>query len=226
MLNLQNTFNENLNKDWLNADWKWDYALMQEYSEAFAYIPWKWWKHETIDKNQLIMELVDIFHFGMSHDISKYHINTSEPLIDIIDSISDNYSLAFNNSFHPSYDEYHNNNGSLSFEDWQNDFIKQSIKYSINDITLELDPFFNIDEFVNIWSILGLTIDDLYKKYIGKNVLNIFRQNHGYKSGEYIKIWNGLEDNEHLTNIIHSLNCDEHLYHNVYSQLEELYNSL
>ncbi|MFA6630524.1 MAG: dUTPase, partial [Sulfuricurvum sp.] len=35
----------------------------------------------------------------------------------------------------------------------------------------------------------------LYRLYVGKNILNQFRQDHGYKEGHYIKIWNGLEDN-------------------------------
>ena len=43
---------------------------------------------------------------------------------------------------------------------------------------------------------------ELFKQYIGKNVLNIFRQDHGYKDGTYIKIWDGCEDNEHLIKIL------------------------
>jgi hypothetical protein len=35
----------------------------------------------------------------------------------------------------------------------------------------------------------------LYRLYVGKNILNQFRQDHGYKEGSYIKIWNGVEDN-------------------------------
>jgi len=31
-----------------------------------------------------------------------------------------------------------------------------------------------------------------------KNVLNTFRQNHGYKEGRYNKMWAGKEDNLHL----------------------------
>jgi hypothetical protein len=30
---------------------------------------------------------------------------------------------------------------------------------------------------------------------MGKNILNQFRQDHGYKEGIYIKVWNGEEDN-------------------------------
>ncbi len=38
--------------------------------------------------------------------------------------------------------------------------------------------------------------------YIGKNVLNRFRQSHGYKDGSYQKQWHGREDNEHLIEVL------------------------
>jgi len=48
----------------------------------------------------------------------------------------------------------------------------------------------------------GLNLDALYKLYVGKNILNQFRQDHGYKEGTYIKIWNGEEDNVTMQNIL------------------------
>ncbi len=50
----------------------------------------------------------------------------------------------------------------------------------------------------------GLNLDALYAIYVGKNVLNKFRQNHGYKDGSYKKTWNGVEDNEVLNEILKS----------------------
>ena len=50
-----------------------------------------------------------------------------------------------------------------------------------------------------------LEFDELYRTYVGKNVLNFFRQDHGYKEGHYQKIWNGKEDNEHLSAILTSI---------------------
>jgi hypothetical protein len=47
--------------------------------------------------------------------------------------------------------------------------------------------------------------DDLYRSYVAKNVLNMFRQDHGYKRGDYIKVWDGQEDNEVLAELITSL---------------------
>jgi len=42
---------------------------------------------------------------------------------------------------------------------------------------------------------------------VGKNVLNFFRQDHGYQDGTYIKEWQGREDNEHLSELLESLDA-------------------
>jgi hypothetical protein len=52
---------------------------------------------------------------------------------------------------------------------------------------------------------LPMTLEELFDLYIGKNVLNRFRQNHGYKTGEYRKLWGGREDNEHLIDLLSEL---------------------
>jgi hypothetical protein len=48
----------------------------------------------------------------------------------------------------------------------------------------------------------GLNLDSLYQLYIGKNILNQFRQDHGYKDGSYVKVWNGKEDNVVMQNLL------------------------
>jgi hypothetical protein len=55
---------------------------------------------------------------------------------------------------------------------------------------------------------IGMNIDDLYRGYVGKNTLNFFRQDHGYKDGSYIKVWNGKEDNEHLVDVVKNLDTE------------------
>jgi hypothetical protein len=62
--------------------------------------------------------------------------------------------------------------------------------------------------------------NDLFKQYVGKNVLNVFRQDHGYKAGTYIKIWDGREDNEHLVEVLEIADLDSA------SVRDELYSAL
>ena len=57
---------------------------------------------------------------------------------------------------------------------------------------------FSVVAFHDLMVAADMSFDELYVGYIGKNVLNFFRQDHGYKDGTYIKVWNGKEDNEHL----------------------------
>jgi hypothetical protein len=52
---------------------------------------------------------------------------------------------------------------------------------------------------------MDMTWDQVYVQYVSKNVLNIFRQEHGYKDGSYVKEWFGQEDNVHLVEIAASL---------------------
>ena len=66
----------------------------------------------------------------------------------------------------------------------------------------------NIDElvisFLTMSSKLNLKLPELYELYIGKNILNKFRQDHGYKTGSYIKEWQGKEDNVIMQEILAS----------------------
>jgi hypothetical protein len=59
----------------------------------------------------------------------------------------------------------------------------------------DLDLEALISEFFDLVVMSGLNLDTLYRLYVGKNILNQFRQDHGYKDGSYIKIWDGEEDN-------------------------------
>ena len=52
-----------------------------------------------------------------------------------------------------------------------------------------------------------MDVAELFELYVGKNVLNDFRQDHGYKTGDYRKLWQGREDNEHLIEALAELDC-------------------
>ena len=72
-----------------------------------------------------------------------------------------------------------------------------------------------------------LSFESLYQHYVGKNVLNLFRQDNGYKDGSYKKLWQGREDNEHLMDIINSSDCTaEDFADQVYQSLSARYREL
>ncbi len=69
-----------------------------------------------------------------------------------------------------------------------------------------------------------LDFDALYRRYVGKNVLNFFRQDHGYKDGSYIKIWDGEEDNVHLMAVLKELDASAGDFADqVYQALQQRY---
>jgi len=71
---------------------------------------------------------------------------------------------------------------------------------------------------------MDMSFDELYQIYVGKNVLNMFRQDNGYKEGTYNKVWNGREDNEYLADIMKELNGDSQTFQDdVYAALSQNY---
>ena len=72
--------------------------------------------------------------------------------------------------------------------------------------------------------LIEMDFDQLYRSYVGKNVLNFFRQDHGYKEGSYIKVWHGREDNEHLAELLPSLDISSASFRDdVYQGLQTRY---
>jgi len=64
---------------------------------------------------------------------------------------------------------------------------------------------FALNIFYNLCEAASLTPELLFRIYCGKNMLNNFRQKHGYKEGTYIKQWDGAEDNDYMLAIVKTL---------------------
>ena len=74
---------------------------------------------------------------------------------------------------------------------------------------------------------IKMDFETLYVGYVGKNVLNFFRQDHGYQDGSYNKQWRGIEDNEHLVEIVRSMDVSSDGFaKDLYSNMEERYQQL
>lgn len=183
MVNLQNDMNLVIDNNWVNRGWDFLRAAALEGAEAVEHHGWKWWKAQNKNIEQLQMELVDIWHFILSHYIQKNKGDLDFTINEIC------VDLEFGTRF-------------ITFD---------SKEYDLNNLTT-LSKFdlliglfsskrIELGVFFSICNDLGLTHEELYRQYIQKNVLNIFRQNNGYKEGTYVKIWNGREDNEHLVEI-------------------------
>ena len=204
MLELQDGMNTKVDPDWVSANNDWHRAIQIEGVEAIEHHGWKWWKKQNLDIAQLRMELVDIWHFIMSAAIQKKNGNPALAKLDMLAEFNlHQKSVLFDNQYYLL--------GQLTLLDKLNLLVGLA---SAKRVNLAL--------FNSLLSDCGMSWMDLVKQYVGKNVLNIFRQDHGYKTGTYINIWNGREDNEHLTEILETIDFDTY---NVRSVLYESLNA-
>src|SRR5690625_5575447 len=83
------------------------------------------------------------------------------------------------------------------------------------DFRLDLEAFaaatladrqFHVGAFARLMAGVLMVLDSLYRGYVGENVLNFFRQDHGYQEGTYRKSWqDGRADDEHLVELVHKI---------------------
>ncbi len=200
MLNLQSKMNETVNAEWLKAGYPFLRAAAMEAAEAIDHMTWKWWKKQEPNVPQAQMEMIDIWHFYLSDMLILNDGNAEAAANRIL------YEASTKNYFNDCY----------SIDLTENDVVRH-LEYLMSDCAGVLRSV-SMPLFSRIIEQLGLSWDELFTVYIGKNVLNIFRQENGYKQGTYRKNWHdGREDNEHLTEILHSLPADIANYASVLS---------
>jgi dimeric dUTPase (all-alpha-NTP-PPase superfamily) len=198
MLELQDTMNSKVNADWRNAGYEWYRAIWMESSEMLEHYGWKWWKKQDADVMQVKLEVVDIVHFALSIRLVQ---GDGQDMT--LDDVAEGITADFENP----------NAG---------DDIKTGIELLAKETLINQGAHFSI--IAGIMNHLGMPFDELHEIYVGKNVLNMFRQDNGYKDGHYIKTWNGREDNEHLADILVQLDSDSTSFRNdIYTALKQAY---
>ncbi|MGJ8681738.1 dUTP diphosphatase [Paraglaciecola sp.] len=208
MLTLQDGMNKKVNPDWLNAGYAYLRAAMIESVEGIEHHGWKWWKAQQKDLPQLQMELVDIWHFALSHIIIGFDGDIAQSATTIAEELA-------------------SKRNQVTFDGKDYDFTQQDILDNLELMAgLCAAKRFDVPLFIKIVEQAEMNSDELYRQYVGKNVLNFFRQDHGYKDGTYIKIWNDREDNEHLVDVLNSLDINLADYSDqVYVGLKQRYPS-
>lgn len=187
MLSLQDGMNQKVNPDWLNAGYGYLRAAMIEAVEGIEHHGWKWWKAQQKDLPQLQMELIDIWHFALSAIIIDFKGDIEKTAATIAQQLASSRS-------------------SVNFDGKEYAFLDMHILDNLELMAgLCAAKRFDVPLFIKIVEQADMNSDELYRQYVGKNVLNFFRQDNGYKDGSYIKIWNGREDNEHLVEVLDSL---------------------
>ncbi len=196
MLDLQNSMNTKVHSDWRGQNFAWYRAIWVECAEMLDHYGWKWWKKQEPDVEQVTLELIDIWHFGLSILILK-DVDAETIEQQLKDSLS-------NGSGEPL----------SSFAETLEVFVEQTLS----------TKSFDVKGFAQLMNCVTLNFDQLYTSYVGKNVLNFFRQDNGYKTGAYQKNWQGREDNEHLVELAASLDATALDYKDqLYQALDQRY---
>jgi len=194
MLTMQDAMNSRVSDTWRDNGYEWYRAIWVECAEMLDHHGWKWWKHQEIDIAQVQLELVDIFHFGLS-----LRLMTG----DSVEKISAELAT-----------ELHQGTA-------EDDFKVALENLASHAVT---NKGFDAKALADCMSLMSMDLDELFRQYVGKNTLNFFRQDHGYKDGSYIKEWHGEEDNEVLAKLVTTLDTSaEDFQKNLYKALEEKY---
>jgi dimeric dUTPase (all-alpha-NTP-PPase superfamily) len=198
MLELQQQLNDATNgqgwEDGMTKNGKvidWKRCTYLECAELIESYPWKHWKNIDArpDYANIQIEAVDIWHFIMSQGLEEYKrgdLGSIETLANNINSLS-NFAT-FSGELKEHFKDYYE----------QISVVEELMRILFCGGSTEK----LMEAFINVAMQSVLNLDTLYTLYVGKNILNQFRQDHGYKEGSYIKIWNGEEDNVTMQKIL------------------------
>ena len=191
MFELQDELNIRIKgPDWRDLNLNWNRAIWTECAELIESMDWKWWAKTDENVYNQHVELVDIWHFGMSNLLQR------------------------GENFVPYEPSSFGSNSKFGL-------IENIAIISLANGDFPSPLFFKLCEDLN------LSLPNLYKLYMGKQILNKFRQDHGYNNKTYKKIWNingelPKEDNLFMYDIVFTID-PEMIQYKLYPRLERLY---
>ena len=178
MADMQERHNQLVHLQWRHQGHDYYRAVWVECAELLDHFGWKWWKKQDADLDQVKLEIVDIWHFGLSELLRA-------------DGVDEDLALRL----------------IVALEHAQSVDFRRAVEHLA--LTSLAGRRFDLGAFAAVMRALPLDFAELYRLYVAKNVLNAFRQNHGYKEGTYRKQWHdGREDNAHLVDIVAALDTD------------------
>lgn len=152
----------------------WLRCIYMEAAEAIDSFNWKHWKDIDAkpDLDNAKVELVDIWHFLMSEAIHYGDAGFAE----------------IYNDMQPERET----NPEKLVEILEK-IVAISASANVDKSQNSLYQLFAL--FFQAIAHMEMDVPELYKRYLVKNQLNTFRQDHGYKDGSYVKMWGDVEDN-------------------------------
>lgn len=188
--------NNIIEPNWHNKKFNWRLYSYIEGGELCDHLSPYHWKFKEPDFQQAFIEIIDIFHFL----VSDYFMRSNDTTVDLTEARLVNLLLNIYNMDHSPLDP----------EVWAVNTAPSD--YSFTDC-FRMSKFFH------------KTPEQFFQMYLSKDVLNIFRQNNGYKKGTYTKVWSGQEDNVYLDKICSNFDFSSpRIKERMYHQLTEQYN--
>ena len=196
LLKQQRKLNTIINPAWENDRSRQDFirAMIVESGELLEHTDYRWWKHGTVDIEQSRMEIVDLWFFYFSLvllDPATLPSNMSDDKLEYFAQMVEDHSGL-----------------DKSTSEWDTEKVQQRTLYFVHSCS-QMTPnlLSTMYELSELTLAAGMTFNKMYHMYMGKLILNIFRQENGYKEGTYRKQWHTsaqstLEDNQVLTTIM------------------------
>ena len=215
---LQYAANDNMAEDWTQQDRMsipFFRASYIEAVEAIEHMGFKWWKKKVPDYSQAKMELIDILHFAVSDLLRESAFSIGQAALIAEDSRS--YPVTF---YHIGRMAGFEHMGTPSEPTLDGEILATKLpgseNYRIHDIqnmdfndlceqlifSSLMDGVTKIRILYCLFERLEMEADEVHALFVGKNALNQFRTANGQKKDDYSKIWDGREDNEHLSEFI------------------------
>ncbi|EPY43548.1 dUTP pyrophosphatase [Angomonas deanei] len=183
-----------------------------ESTELMDSYPWKWWKNIAAqpDFANVKIELVDILHFSLSGTMQLQSCERS-----VVPAIAGKKVSEVFTPFTPS-----------PAPTTLKTAVEGTIFFPLSDTPNAIASFRNVIQLANAYrfdliteSVISAAEDldfNLVAYYVAKHTLNCIRQLGGYKSGTYVKVNKGVEDNVLLHDCIKGITVEEVLDEKTY----------
>lgn len=183
---LQHKLNTKIHPSWFTQGFAWERAILSEVSELQDQIGWKWWKKQQLDLPQAQLEVVDILHFVVSKGIEmelgphRFEVTSlEEAAISIVRELDH------------VLDKLDELDKGIVIQERVLSLSEEMLRQvtSRDDTPCPASQSALLSAFASLAASVNLSGQDVYRIYLAKNILNEFRQERGYATGGYKKMW-------------------------------------
>ena len=193
LLQRQDELNTLIHAEWKDVRDRHDFvrAMVVEVGELIEWTGFKWWSAIKVYEEQAQIEIIDLWFFFISLAILEENYYDG---VNFVDDLEAYVCLSDMEKEELEFDKRAVQKLSIVF-------VNEISKVDISILSV-------MKALVKLTEAAGITSTDLQKLYTAKLILNIFRQEHGYSTGRYVKFWepkhmdHAVEDNTVLEHIM------------------------